>query len=210
MRMIDEGWEPGVFEFLASVLREGDVFFDIGASIGPYSIFAAAKVGSAGRVVAIEPDPLASAFLAHNLELNGCDAVTVLREALHERDEPVGLRRRREWADSHTRTIRVADAPDDVVAGVTLTSVCRELGTTPTVLKIDIEGGERTLLSDENWAIVCVTRAGVVELHTEALGEACGPLQERLASLTADGHTELYEIDRRSARNYNVAWMRRA
>ena len=41
--------------FLNHFLRPGDVFVDVGANIGLFTLIAAARVGPAGRVVAFEP-----------------------------------------------------------------------------------------------------------------------------------------------------------
>jgi hypothetical protein len=47
--------EPEQAEAIASVLRPGDVFIDIGANVGFYTILASKRVGEKGRVYAIEP-----------------------------------------------------------------------------------------------------------------------------------------------------------
>jgi len=47
-------WEPYVRKNL--VLNKGDVFIDVGANIGYYTVYASKKVGNTGLVVAIEPD----------------------------------------------------------------------------------------------------------------------------------------------------------
>ncbi len=38
------------------VLNKGDVFVDVGANIGYYTVYASKKVGDDGLVIAIEPD----------------------------------------------------------------------------------------------------------------------------------------------------------
>jgi FkbM family methyltransferase len=208
MRMIDAGWERAVFEFLGAELREGDLFLDIGASVGPFSILAAHKVGAAGCVVAMEPDPFALALLRHNLALNGCQSVTVVEAALHRDDEMVGLRKWREWGDSQTRTVGIAEHPDHLVRGTTLESLCRELCVRPTALKIDIEGGERVLLAREAWRIVCEARVVLLEVHTEALGADFAALQAAMAELTASAGVDVVELERRSEGNFNLGWRR--
>jgi FkbM family methyltransferase len=206
--MIDTGWETGVFDFLAGVLREGDVFFDVGASLGPFAIWAARRVGTSGRVVAIEPDPLALSLLEHNLALNGCRNVIVIGRAIHDTDGVVGLRRREQWGDSKTRTVPAGESFDRRVEGVTLANLCIELGVCPSVLKMDIEGGERVLLDPETWAIVRAARAVALELHQEALGAAREPLDVQLGELARCPAIAYREIGQRNERNCNVAWVR--
>ena len=50
-------WEPDVTRFITSRLGDGDVFVDVGANIGYYSLLAAESVGDCGGVVAVEASP---------------------------------------------------------------------------------------------------------------------------------------------------------
>lgn len=62
--------------FVVHFLRPGDLFGDIGANAGSYTVLAAAVAGA--RVVAVEPVPEAAERLRANLELNGvADRVAV-------------------------------------------------------------------------------------------------------------------------------------
>jgi FkbM family methyltransferase len=50
-------WEPHIIAAIASGLREGDVFVDVGANVGIMSFQAARAVGPGGRIIAFEPNP---------------------------------------------------------------------------------------------------------------------------------------------------------
>lgn len=70
-RIREEGiWEPYETSLLLSLLQPGDVFVDVGANIGYFSILAASLVGDTGAVFAFEPDPdnyqLIGASALHN------------------------------------------------------------------------------------------------------------------------------------------------
>lgn len=67
-------WEPELTRFVSSRLADGDVFVDIGANIGYYSLLAARSVGDDGGVVAVEASPAMFAELRRNVELNDLDA----------------------------------------------------------------------------------------------------------------------------------------
>ncbi len=56
--------------FLDRYLRPADGFLDIGANIGTYSLFAAARCGIDARIEAFEPLPVAAARLRQNFERN--------------------------------------------------------------------------------------------------------------------------------------------
>lgn len=68
-----EEWEPELTRFITSRLTEGDVFVDIGANIGYYSLLAARSVGEDGNVVAVEASPAMFAELHGNAEANDLD-----------------------------------------------------------------------------------------------------------------------------------------
>lgn len=57
-------------QFLNMVLKEGDIFFDIGSNIGIYSLFAAKKVGVNGQIHCFEPFSENLATLYKNIKLN--------------------------------------------------------------------------------------------------------------------------------------------
>jgi FkbM family methyltransferase len=62
-----DNWEVDTFAFVKDFAGPGVVFFDIGAWIGPISLYAA-RLGS--QVVALEPDPIARQVLIQNCDLN--------------------------------------------------------------------------------------------------------------------------------------------
>lgn len=75
--------ETGTVELLRRELQEGDVFCDIGANIGLYSLMAAARVGAGGQVYAFEPLAANFASLVENIRLNGyADRMTPFSLAL--------------------------------------------------------------------------------------------------------------------------------
>lgn len=59
------------FSFLDRFVDEGNVFIDIGANIGIYTLKAAQVVGKSGTVLSLEPFPEMLADLAYNVKLNG-------------------------------------------------------------------------------------------------------------------------------------------
>jgi len=58
--------------------KEGDVFIDIGAHIGRYTLEAAKAVGEKGKVIAIEPHPSNFKILNENIKLNNLNNVITL------------------------------------------------------------------------------------------------------------------------------------
>lgn len=77
-------WEADETRLLMALLREGQVFVDVGANIGYFTVLGALSVGSAGRVFAFEPDPENFKLLRENCQLNALDNVTAEEAALSD------------------------------------------------------------------------------------------------------------------------------
>lgn len=79
--------EKGIYErrearYIQGLLKPGDVFLDLGANIGYYTILAALKVGTQGRVIAVEPDSKVATMLAINVFSVGLQNVVIVEEAV--------------------------------------------------------------------------------------------------------------------------------
>src|SRR4051812_36389992 len=78
-------FDPGVFPPLASVLKNGSVFIDVGANIGYYSVLASRLVGLSGRVYAFEVDPRPLRCLRRTLSQGAYSNVVVQEIGVGER-----------------------------------------------------------------------------------------------------------------------------
>jgi FkbM family methyltransferase len=78
--------EPFTVEWIETHVAAGEVFYDIGANIGVYSLVAARKPGGAARVFSFEASYASVASLCANIVLNGVEAdVTPMPVALSDR-----------------------------------------------------------------------------------------------------------------------------
>jgi len=75
-------WEPYETELVVNNLSAGDVFLDIGANIGYYSVIASSIVGGSGQVIAYEPESDNYRLLVENLQLNQLSNVQSFQAAL--------------------------------------------------------------------------------------------------------------------------------
>lgn len=76
LRRMADKYEPEVWATVMRELKAGDVFVDIGAFHGLYSVAAAKRVGKSGSVVAFEPEPENFALLNEHIRLNGIGMTT--------------------------------------------------------------------------------------------------------------------------------------
>lgn len=74
--------ERHILELLVSALRPGDIVYDVGASVGLYTVLLAKAVGGRGQVVAFEPEKQSYMRLLDNVELNGLSNVRCIRKGL--------------------------------------------------------------------------------------------------------------------------------
>jgi FkbM family methyltransferase len=78
-------WEPNLTQFISQRLKPGDVFVDVGANVGYFSLLASSLVGPTGSVIAIEASPQTYDQLAANIALNGADNVEAINTAVSDR-----------------------------------------------------------------------------------------------------------------------------
>ena len=146
-------------EFVRQSLRPGDIFFDIGANLGLFTVTAARQVGSTGRVYAFEPSQREAAFLQRNLELNHLHNVTVVTLALGDR---TGSAQFAIAADGGNNSLLKNDHPQQQIVGwqtvmvTTLDEFIAEYGISHVdLIKIDVEGGELGVLRGGEQVLKC-------------------------------------------------------
>src|ERR671918_1130356 len=71
--------------------KQGDIVVDIGAHIGLYTIISSKRVGTNGKVVAIEADPGNFEMLKRNIKLNQLNNVIPLNYAVYSKETKVKL-----------------------------------------------------------------------------------------------------------------------
>lgn len=127
--------------FVLHFLRPGDLFVDVGANIGSYTVLASAV--AVAKSIAVEPDPVTIQALKKNIAINRIqDRVRPVQAALGAEagtaQFTVGLdtvNRMATRADQRTQTVRV----------MRLDEVLR--GERPVLIKLDVEGFEAEVLA---------------------------------------------------------------
>jgi FkbM family methyltransferase len=134
---------------LADHLGPGDVFYDVGANVGFFTVLAARLVGEHGLVVAFEPVPPTAALARRNSELNGFTNVQVLERAASDSNGSGQLVLARHIGGAALETAAPPiDATSTIaVALTTIDAVLVDPGPLPpTMVKIDVEGAELAVL----------------------------------------------------------------
>ena len=168
-------FEPNEFAFLDRVLKPGMVFVDVGANDGYYTLFAARRVGTSGRVVAAEPSSRERAHLQRNLGRNGLDNVTVVPAAIgassgladlhlahgvHAGHNTLG-------SFAHDDVVRASlervpiEPLDAIIARLSLARV--------DFVKIDVEGAEARVIAGASTVLSSMRPVLLLEVNDKAL-----------------------------------------
>lgn len=135
-------------ELLAARIREGFCFIDIGANIGAYSLFVAARAGRGARILAVEPQPEVFARLTYNIAQNPFGTVKAVACALA--DKPGELTLFLDPAnkgESSVRILRSSSAASVRVPATTLLALVQGEGYERLdAVKLDVEGAEDLIL----------------------------------------------------------------
>lgn len=177
-------FEVKLTKFLIRNLSNGDIFFDIGANQGYYSILASKLVGDKGKVVAFEPDPNAFKILQKNKR----DNIIILNYAVSNINSKIPfysfgvLSTLSSLVETQVKEIEIKRKikPSIVtVNAITLDSFCSDYKIFPNYIRLDIEGSEvfalkgaEEILNKQNLVIISeiwFRNSKIYTLHKEAV-----------------------------------------
>ena len=164
-----ESWLREIYTEFGQDLAEGDTVIDVGANVGCFALFAAHKVGSTGRVIALEPNGETFRQLDRNIALNRLQNVQSLRMAMSGQSGMVQfhchhdalLSSLYQTVDGHAVFGEVEEVP-----AITFQQLLTEQGIDHChFLKLDCEGAEHDIVSGMTPEIASrIDRIGM-ELH---------------------------------------------
>jgi FkbM family methyltransferase len=171
-----DNYEPAQTYFVRSALATGDVFVDVGANAGWYTLVASSVVGETGRVLAFEPRADTADYLEKTVLLNGLAShVTVSRYALSDA-ESSGLL---SWPAGTSNSGGSYLSPTAPIAGHESQPVLlRTLDSLKLMrldfLKIDVEGAEMRVVNGARETLARCRPIIMSELTPEALAYVSG------------------------------------
>lgn len=174
--------------YMRGALAPGDVFLDVGANIGFYSLVASRCVGTTGRVIAIEADPYSHQRLTNNVRLNAMANVTALNVGVSDCEETLRLGVNADGNRGESSFLLQSDTGVDVACKSLLSLLKAEGIHQIRGAKFDIEGFEfrvlRQFLEDAPTALY--PHFIIIE-HNPLWREASGG--DALSLLSACGYT---------------------
>ena len=172
------------------------VFVDVGAYMGLYTVWACRR---ARRVISIEPNPAALAYLKVNIALNECSNVTVVPKAISDRRGYAKLKipeaAEKGFIPMHSSIVwDYKEAFEVEVETDTLDSVLEEVGVDSVdILKIDVEGAEGLVVRGAKKTLK-EAKAVLIEIRPENMWVA--------RYLQNSGYKLAKTIDHRIYKNY--------
>lgn len=139
--------EPLVLELLAERLGPGMEFVDVGAFLGYFTLAAAVRVGPEGRVWAFEPRAANRRLIERSVRRNRLTQVSVSGLALGASPGRASLTRPPNPSMGRLLAAGEQARGATPIAVTTLDAWCAESGARPSLIKIDVEGGELGVLA---------------------------------------------------------------
>ena len=179
--------EPALTDRLLDLLDGDDVFYDIGANVGYFTLFAS-EVCADGKVYAFELDPRYVEVIEASLRRNETSAIVVQRAVSDESDATVS------YADEIIPRITTDRSATRTARTITIDEY-RGDNPAPTVMKIDIEGFEYHALRG-----ACETlkrpelKTLFVEVHPDRLREY-GHDESDVVDLLTEAGFDCYAFD---------------
>jgi len=187
----------GVFElkeqeFLQLFLRPGDVFIDVGANIGLFTLIAGRRVTQSGHVYAFEPYDRSYQRLLVNVELNKLSNVSCVQLALSDDaaqlDLNVSLDGYDAWSSLGLPTVGGVPlkCPVNTVTWDAFAEMHGLVGRVA-MMKVDVEGWETRVLAG-GWEMLARGDAPVLQVEfgdevSRSAGTSCAQLYRALKDL---------------------------
>lgn len=163
-------YEPETVAIFRSCLKEGMTVIDIGANLGYFTVIAASRVGSSGKVFSYEPDPRNFGLLEKNIVTNGFRNATALPIAL---SDCAGIRELffGDNQTTHSFGDKRGTGRSESVVTDTLDNSLKALGYPRIdIIKMDIEGAEPLALEGMRETIARnPTLIIIFEFHPKAI-----------------------------------------
>ncbi len=186
-------------KILSGLLKEGDVFYDVGAHVGFFSLLASHFVGPSGIVYAFEPFPRNISFLKKHIALNNISNIEIIEAAIADYDGEAFF----EESESSSMGKVSASGQTRVTAACLDHLVSSGRIPPPSVIKIDVEGLQDIVLKGSRGILEKYHPAILIEAAYEndnegnfysvltSLGYAVKPIGSRSLETSGDFYAYL-------------------
>lgn len=186
--------EPLASSLYFRLLSEGDVVLDVGSNLGYYMAVASRAIAPSGQIWAFEPDPELWEVASKNATELACQAI-VLDMAVADRSGVATFYRSAipNWGSlNYSPYLRLVDSTE--VNCVRLDDFCARQRIRPTVIRMDIEGGEVAALAGAKGVLEEYCPKVFIEVHPFLMPTSS--LQALLELLASSGYKAFTVVDR--------------
>lgn len=186
-----------VLPYFDELLADGQTVIDVGANVGQFTLWAAARVGPSGTVLAFEPEQTCFKKLVRNIQLNGTNTIRAECAAITDFDGEAALYLNDKQDDNQGQSSLTRFGFHHLTQAVRClrldTFISREQIEGVHILKIDTQGAEMQVLKGASHLIEQDHPAILLRCHEEkcqAVGESTVNIQRFLL----DRGYDLFEI----------------
>ncbi len=162
-------------DLVQRLLADADIFWDVGANVGYFTLVAATALNHRGRIVAFEPGQNAYARLTENLALNPYGNIQTFAVAVSHREGEAVLHLAGDIADSSASLYPAngTQTGQEVCRTVSLDHVLRSEGLPPPdLIKLDAEGAELAVLHGAQGLLADSPPLWLMEMEEKTLAAA--------------------------------------
>ncbi|MEM6381582.1 MAG: FkbM family methyltransferase [Pseudomonadota bacterium] len=159
------------------MLRPGDVFLDVGANIGIFTVYAGYRVGTTGKVFAVEPHLPTSVETLKNVAANNLGGVVSVLAVALAKQEGIAPFRYRRWSEGASGSQIGVQGGENIQApvGEELKSVFsidtlveRGIVSPPALIKIDTDGVDMLIAEGMTELLKCAHRPRSILIEVQS------------------------------------------
>lgn len=176
--------EPQLTKLLVAELNDSDVFFDVGANLGWFTLLSS-QICTRGEVHSFEMDPKLSSLMLDSLALNflsGSHFINNLAVTDGARSM-VKFSAMQAGNRSTNQVYRDRDGTGIRAGSISLDEYCSAMRCSPTFIKMDIEGGELAAIKGMQTLLAMKRPQLALEVHPAHIREQGGSPQELVNSI---------------------------
>ena len=125
-------------QMLVNLLQQSQVFWDVGAHVGWYSMLAV-KTMNEGKIYTFEPNPGNLKYIQHHMHVNNAQNMYIQAIALHSSSG-------QQHFTANNQQGSISQDGDLLINTMTADDFYKKCGIAPDLIKVDIEGAESEFL----------------------------------------------------------------
>lgn len=180
--------------FIEKSLNKGDVFLDIGANIGLFTLVASKLVGEKGKVIAFEPFTKNFQSLSKNVSLNRSENIQLENNAVSETNKEIEVFYNDQLSNlGMVSSYMIGNNQSEKINAVSVDTYLKNNPVkTISFIKIDVEGGEYPVLLGMKETLSKYNPRLLVEINEEILAHTPYRESDIIDYLTNLGYNKYY------------------